>query len=118
MNTTRVAVYRVGQEMALEEIPAGLESYQGIVGGYIEEAVLAYDLLLICNENGIAMKLRPNRIYRFFNGEEGLVFGDFFVCRLCDGEYVGLTDDDIGRLPTIIDGITESTIKILRMSRN
>ena len=45
--TMRVAVYRVGEEMEVREIPATLEAKQAIVGGSITEATLADDLALI-----------------------------------------------------------------------
>ena len=103
MKTIRVAVYRTGMEMAIEEIPAGLESYQEIVGGYIAHVPLMIDdLVLICNEEGIPLGLSPNRVHRWPNGETEMIRGDFFVCRVLDDDYAGLTDDDIGRLPALI----------------
>ncbi len=118
MRAIRVAVYRVGREMAVEEIPAGLESYQGLVGGLIEEARLVPgELALVCNEEGIILGLPPNRTYRFFNGGMGLAFGDFFVCRVDGAEYAGLTGADLRRLPALIDGIAESIEKVLKIGR-
>ncbi len=111
----RVAVYRAGREMVVEEIPAGLASYQGMVGGLITEATLANNLALICNDEGINLALPINRTYRFFNGEMGVAFGDFFVCRIADADYVGLRDEDIQKLPSVIDGLTESILNVLRM---
>ena len=111
--TMRVAVYRVGEEMEVREIPATLEAKQAIVGGSITEATLADDLALICNDDGIGEGLPDNRTYRYFNGEMGLAFGDFFVCRVKGEDYIGLTDADIERLPSIIDTQTETTLNIL-----
>jgi len=115
MDTMRVAVYRVNEEMEVREIPANLETYQQLVGGMITEAPLADDLALICNDDGIGEGLPDNRTFRYYNGEMGLAFGDFFVCRVKDADYIGLTDADIERLPAIIDTRTETTLNILKI---
>ena len=117
MKTIKVAIYRVGMEMEILDIKKKLKEYQGIVGGLITEATLADNLALICNDNGINEGLMVNRTYRFFNGELGVAFGDFFVCRVEGADYVGLTDEDIQRLPRLIDGILESLVKIYRIAR-
>jgi len=100
--TIRAAVYRVGAEMVVQDIPKSLESYQQLVGGYIEVARLPDDLALVCNDEGINYGMPPNRAYRFYNGAMGLAFGDFFVCRTEGSAFGSLTDDDIQRLPSII----------------
>ena len=118
MNTIRVAVYRVGKEMEILDVPDNLGSYQKIVDGMIEVATLTDDgLLLICNEEGIIYGMPPNRSYRFYNGEPGVAFGDFFVCRSRGSEFAGLSDEDIQRLPSLVDGLAESAMKIHAMAR-
>jgi len=116
MKTIRAAIYRVGEEVEIRDVPDTLQSYQQIVDGRIDVATLVEDeLVLVCNEEGIDLQLTPNRTYRFHNGETGLAFGDFFVCRTQEGEFAGLTDADIQRLPSLIDERGESERKIRAM---
>ena len=116
MKTIRAAIYRVGEEVEIRDVPDTLKDYQQIVDGRIDVATLVEDeLVLVCNEEGIDLRLPPNRTYRFHNGEMGLAFGDFFVCRTKEGEFAGLTDADIQRLPSLIDERGESERKIREM---
>jgi Domain of unknown function (DUF3846) len=80
-----VMVFEPGKTGELRTIDDSLESMQKIVGGYIELSVISFHLAVICNEDGLALRLPANRW--------GFV-GTFFVVRLKGSEYVSLTETD------------------------
>ena len=87
-----VVVVEPGKEPRIEEIDSGLESLQGMVGGYIQ-AIYPYDdpVALICNEEGKLEGLPLNRALRDEDGDiYDIVSGTFLV--------VGLTEDNFGSL--------------------
>ena len=87
-----VVVVEPGKEPRIEEIDSGLESLQGMVGGYIQ-AIYPYDdpVALICNEEGKLEGLPLNRALRDEDGDiYDIVSGAFLV--------VGLTEDNFGSL--------------------
>jgi len=82
-------------------IENSLESMQGIVGGYIEaipaermpggELLKGLDLLLVLNEEGKLLGLKPN----FPTSDMGdIIVGTAFVCKSKGCEMVGLSDDE------------------------
>ena len=87
-----VVVVEPGKEPRIEEIDSGLESLQGMVGGYIQ-AIYPYDdpVALVCNEEGKLEDLPLNRALRDEDGDiYDIVSGTFLV--------VGLTEDNFGSL--------------------
>ena len=87
-----VVVVEPGKEPRIEEIDSGLESLQGMVGGYIQ-AIYPFDdpVALICNEEGKLEGLPLNRALRDEDGDiYDIVSGTFLV--------VGLTEDNFGSL--------------------
>ena len=91
--TIKVLFIAPGKEPEVKEIPAGLESLQHEVEGYIEAVYPYEDLVaLICNEEGKISGLPLNRALKDTNGNiYDIIAGNFLV--------VGLTDDDFGSLP-------------------
>ena len=83
----------------VEEIEIGLESYQSVVGGYIEELALDEKTILICNEEGKLNNLPPNRIV---NGD--IICGTFFLAG-CDGgeEFISLSEEQQKEYSEIFD---------------
>lgn len=55
-----VAIKAPGEEPSIARIMNGLETFQSIVGGYIEAIKLTGTLTLICNEDGLSRQLAPN----------------------------------------------------------
>ena len=87
-----VVVVEPGKKPRIEEIDSGLESLQGMVGGYIQ-AVYPYDdpVALICNEEAKFEGLPLNRALRDEDGEVyDIVAGTFLIA--------GLTEDNFGSL--------------------
>ncbi len=80
----------------VEEIDPSLESYQEIVGGYIE-AVYPWDgdelgnVALVCNEEGKYNGCIPNRRLEDYD----VIFGTFFIIGLSEDDFCGLTQEQI-----------------------
>ena len=95
----QVVVVEPEKKPIVQDIDAGLESMQKIVGGPIE-AVYPFDepVVLICNEEGKLLNLPLNRALR---DDEGTVYdiisGTFFLCAapLDSDRFAGLTDQQI-----------------------
>lgn len=78
----RVIVVEPKKKPMVQDIDAGLESMQKIVGGPIE-AVYPFDkpVALICNEEGKLLNLPLNRALRDDEGNVyNIISGTFFVC--------------------------------------
>lgn len=93
MDKINVAYFEPGKNPTMKEIVNSLESFQEIVGGYIEPIKFSFDLKLyvICNEEGKLDNLLPN-----FKIGNDIIRGNFFVVRkLKNGDYGSLTLKDI-----------------------
>lgn len=91
----KVVLVKPGKYPQITEIEPGLESYQKIVGGYIQ-AVYPFEnpVALICNEEGKLTDLTLNRALKDENGQVyGIVAGDFFICGLGEEDFCDLTDE-------------------------
>ena len=93
-----VIVYRVDAEPVVEEHEDTLESWQSIVGGYIELVPLPDGLLLLCNEEGKLDGLRYNRTVPDIDD----ILGDFFVCRSDGDEFASVQPGDLATLNRLI----------------
>ena len=95
----QVVIVEPKKKPIVQDIDAGLESMQKIVGGSIE-AVYPFDepVALICNEEGKLLNLPLNRALR---DEEGNVYdiisGTFFLCAAPpdSDHFAGLTDQQV-----------------------
>lgn len=84
-----VVIVKPGKAPTVNEIETGLQSYQSIVGGYIEEVTIDENTILICNEEGKLKGLAPNRIVN-----EDMICGTFFLAGYDGGEeLVSLTEE-------------------------
>ena len=95
----QVVVVEPKKKPMVQDINAGLESMQKIVGGSIE-AVYPFDepVALICNEEGKLMNLPLNRALRNDAGEVyDIVSGTFFLCAAPpdSDRFAGLTDQQV-----------------------
>lgn len=85
-----VKPYELPEEI---EIDNTLESFQKMVGGYIEHVYLPEDtsVILICNEEGKINRLKLNREIGY-----DIIAGDFLIVGDCNKEdYQSLTDEQI-----------------------
>jgi len=90
----KVVVVEPGKAAEIREIPATLESYQSIVGGYIECVYFSKDnVALVCNEEGKLIGLPPNRILTQRGRAYDTVAGTFFVVGLGEDDFISLTDE-------------------------
>ena len=78
----KVIVVRCGKEPVVENLENKLEAMQKLVGGYIQEVFPWNDnVVLVCNEEGKLIGLRPNRVLTDENGKAyDIVYGTFFLC--------------------------------------
>lgn len=86
--TVKVVVCRTGQRPVEELIDGSLESWQAIVGGYVQMIHLGGGISVACNEDGMMLNLPQNAC--------GLL-GDFFFTRTDPrtGDSVSLTEQDV-----------------------
>lgn len=100
----KVVVKRVGQIGEVVEVENTLETWQGIVGGWIQTFPLTSDMLIICNEEGKNMGLEPN--VEIVVGEHAeLIVGDFAIVKHGYDDFEGLDNEQIKRL--IESGLVE-----------
>ena len=95
----RVIVVEPKKKPMVQDIDAGLESMQKIVGGPIE-AVYPFDepVALICNEEGKLLNLPLNRALRDDVGNVyDIISGTFFLCAAPpdSDRFAGLTDQQV-----------------------
>jgi len=103
--TIKTIVARVGQHPAVEEIEAGLDGMQAVVGGYIERVQLSETVDLWLNEEGRITGLPLNRLVRDDYGNDWDVHGDVFLASHDDeGDTVSLSEEDLAKwLPRLKD---------------
>lgn len=88
----KIAVKEPGKAWEIREVEDTLETYQGIVGGYIECFRNIGKIAFFCNENGKFMDMEPNIYVHSLNDT---IMGTIFAARYDDeGEFVTLTDED------------------------
>ena len=95
----QVVVVEPKKKPMVQDIDAGLESMQKIVGGSIE-TVYPFDepVALICNEEGKLLNLPLNRALRDDEGNVyDIISGTFFVCAAPpdSDRFEGLTDQQV-----------------------
>ena len=95
----QVVVVEPEKKPIVQDIDAGLESMQKIVGGPIE-AVYPFDepVVLICNEEGKLLNLPLNRALRDDEGNVyDIISGTFFLCAAPpdSDRFAGLTDQQV-----------------------
>ena len=95
----KIIVVEPQKKPVVQEIDAGLEAMQKIVGGSIE-AVYPFDepVALICNEAGKLLNLPLNRALRDDDGNVyDIISGTFFLCAAPpdSDRFAGLTDQQV-----------------------
>jgi len=101
MSEKQIEVLVVEPDHAAEirRIDASLESYQSMVGGYIE-AIYPFDdpVALICNEEGKLRGLELNRALRDGEGKvEDIIQGTFFLCGIGEEKFESLPKELQGK---------------------
>ena len=95
----QVVVVESKKKPMVQDIDAGLESMQKIVGGSIQ-AIYPFDapVALICNEEGKLLNLPLNRALRDDEGNVyDIISGTFFLCAAPPGSdrFADLTDQQV-----------------------
>ena len=86
----RIVYKKVNEDAKIMEIENTLEAKQNLVGGLIE--VVPYgNLLLVCNEEGKLMNLKPNVAF-----DLDYIAGDFFIIGddYENADFKSLTDEE------------------------
>ena len=93
--TLRVIVVEPHKVPRVEEIDAGLESLQGMVGGYIECIYPFEDQVgLVCNEEGKLQGLPLNRCLMHEGEVYDIIAGTFLIVGLSSDDFRSLTDKE------------------------
>ncbi len=92
----RIIVKKPNEPPAVVYIPPGLEGSQAVVGGLIDVVRLAPGLDLVINDEGLLHGLEPNFSVLGGFGALAIVGAVFFVGVDEEGDFVGLTDEQIG----------------------
>ena len=91
----KVIIVEPGKFARIDEIETGLESYQHVVGGYIQ-MVYPWDdpVAIVCNEEG---KIEGLPLNRAMTDEDGhvwdIIAGTFFICGLGEEDCDSLSDE-------------------------
>lgn len=110
--TIRVLVVEPMKPCRVQEVPDELDVLQAIVGGNIESVSVFNDsATLICNEDGIALGLPPNRPLVDQNGlPYDFILGTFFITGVDGEDFVSLTDSQIKRYRELYDNIDRKSV--------
>lgn len=90
----RIVVKKVGQIGEIMEVENTLDTFQEIVGGYIETYPIMTDTLIVCNEEGKLMGLEPNVIIQVGQHKE-VVNGNFAIVKQGEEDFESLDDKQI-----------------------
>ena len=103
----RIVHIKAGEDPVIKEVDDSLETFQKLVGGYIEPVRLKNNIDLWLNDEGKILNLKPNIILYKDGKQVDFVVGDaFFAGEANEGETVGLTDEQIRH---ISDNLHEGT---------
>lgn len=92
MKIVTIAVKEPRKPWEIRNVSDELETYQKIVGGYIECFWNKERLSFFCNEDGKFLDLKFN--FRF--GVHDFIMGSVFAARVdTEGDFIDLTNDDI-----------------------
>ena len=91
----KVIIVEPGKFARIDEIETGLESYQHVVGGYIQMVYPWNDpVAIVCNEEGKIEGLPLNRAMTDENDHVwDIIAGTFFICGLGEEDCDSLSDE-------------------------
>ncbi|MBQ6088746.1 MAG: DUF3846 domain-containing protein [Firmicutes bacterium] len=91
-NQINVIYCEVGKRARMLKTDNNLGCFQDLVGGWIEEYIpYDDDVAIICNEEGKALELPPNRGIPDENGKLlDVIMGNFFICYAPEGSEIWL----------------------------
>lgn len=78
-----------GERWKIHRVSNSLEALQELVEGGIEVITIARDLVIICNEEGKCLDLKPTM--KLFGD---ILVGNVFLCRVEDEDFVSLPDPE------------------------
>ena len=87
----KIIVKKVGQKAEVVEIDMNnLKAMQNIVEGYITTVKFTDDVLIVCNEDGERLELKPN-----VGVHDIVILGNIFFCSWEGEDFTGLNDGQI-----------------------
>ncbi|MFR0898133.1 MAG: DUF3846 domain-containing protein [Anaerobutyricum sp.] len=86
----KILAVRTGEPPEIIDIEHSLDAESEFVGGYIQTIFLSHTAILVCNDDGKIIGLKPNRV---IPGD--FIAGDFFVVGF-DGrdDFCDISDSD------------------------
>jgi len=94
----RVIIARPNELAEITEIENDLETYQAIVGGYIECLTLDEKAILICNEEGKLKGLPDNFAYK---GD--VIVGTVVIVGIKNNDFAGLSQEEAIKIRNRLD---------------
>lgn len=93
----KILVVNPHEYPVVQEVDDALETYQELVGGYIQVLYPWKDKVgLVCNDEGKIMGLEANRELTTEDGQVyDIIAGTFFICGLGNDDFKSLTDEQI-----------------------
>ncbi len=103
----KVLLKEVGKDPIVKLVEDTLEAKQELVGGLIEVVVYDDEILLVCNEEGKILNMKPNLAFDYdYIAGDCFFIGDDFE----NGDFKSLTDEQIERIK---EEIKERSLKYL-----
>ena len=93
MKKLKVIICPAEREPYVTNVSDTLEALQKAVGGYIGAVTVRKDVVMLCNEEGLLMKLPKNRSF-FLSG----ICGDCLICGVDGEEFASLSEPECGKL--------------------
>ena len=91
MGTIRILYKAPGLPPEWREVPAELDTYQDLVGGYIVAVPWNDKYWMVCNEDG---KLQGLEINFFWREAQDVIVGPVFFVAECDEDFASILDDE------------------------
>lgn len=97
MEKIRAIIKPAGEPARIEYIENELETFNKLVGGWIQTFGFTDDTVIICNEEGKLLNLKPNIVIPCHGGYVEEIVGDIVIVNIApaDGEFHSVTDEDI-----------------------
>ena len=114
MKNIRVVVKKAGEPAELKWIVNELETYNKLVGGWIETFGLTDEILIVLNEEGKINGLEPNLVIPCHGGMTEYIVGDVVFVSIDGADFGGLSDRHLLELESIgleIKGLDINTLQ-------
>ncbi|GAA0092953.1 hypothetical protein UT300009_29830 [Paraclostridium bifermentans] len=94
----RLVEKKVGELGVVRDLPNTLDTFQEIVGGYIEVFSLTDEIMIVLNEEGKVRELEPNIEIPYRSGYTEVIVGNIAFVSSDGEDFASLTDKHIEQL--------------------